>query len=76
MHTQDLLIRNFDVDCFAGALLPGPQYNFMICVKVSNLEEGWHEMLVLKLQHVSSGGSGFAVSMQEAANPFVFHCVQ
>ena len=29
MHTQDLLIRNFDVDCFAGALLPGSPSKIM-----------------------------------------------
>ena len=29
MRTQDLLIRDFDVDCFAGALLPGPHSKIM-----------------------------------------------
>jgi len=28
VHTQDLLIRDFDVDCFAGAFLPGPTVNY------------------------------------------------
>ena len=46
------------------------------CVKVSKLDEVWHEMHVLALQHVSSGVSGFAVSMREAATPVVVQCVK
>ena len=26
VHMQDLLIRNFDVDCFAGVVLPAPKW--------------------------------------------------
>ena len=35
-----------------------------------------HKMLILKLQHASSGVSGFAVSMGEAAKPFLFEGVK
>ena len=44
--------------------------------RVSKLEDVSHEVLVWTLQHVSSGVSGFAVSLGEAAKPFVFQCVQ
>ena len=33
-------------------------------------------MLGVMLQHVSSGVSAFAVSMEEAAKPFVVQCVK
>ena len=41
---------------------------------MSKLEGVSHEMLVLRFQHVSSGVSGFAVSVEEAAKSFIFQC--
>ena len=40
-------------------------------VKMSKVEEVSHEIVVLALQHVASGVSGFAVPMGEAAKPLV-----
>ena len=46
------------------------------CVKGSKLKEVSREVLVWRLQHVSSGVSGFAVSIEEAATPFIVQCVK
>ena len=43
---------------------------------LSKLEEVSYEMLVLKLQHVSSGVSDLAVPMGEAAKPVVVQSVK
>ena len=51
---------------------------FILTLRSVNFEEVSHEMLVLMLQHVSSRVSGFrgavAVSMGEAAKPFLVEC--
>ena len=67
----DFEVANFRL--LVKTLRERPMFDLQL---VKKLQEVSHEILVLKYQHVSSGVSAFAVSLEEAATPFVVQYVK